>query len=126
MRAPRLLLVAPVLLAVACGGDDAVDAGPPVTEITITSTGTDFDRRAFSVRAGEEVVVTYAHRHAGVQHNISFDLGGGDDPKTDVETGPDEQTVTFTAPEEGEFDYVCDVHPQAMRGTLVVVGDEEG
>lgn len=113
------------MLALACGGGGP-DAGPPVSEITITSTKTAFDIRAFSARAGEEVTVTYDNRHAGVQHNIRFDLAADDRPKTEVATGPDEQTVSFTPEETGDFDYICEIHPQTMRGTLVVVGEDAG
>jgi plastocyanin len=121
-----LLLAAPLLLAlVACTDDGPVDAGDPVTEITITSTKTEFDVEAFTVPAGAEITVTYDNRHAGVPHNVHFQLPGDDDPKTELKPGPDTQTVTFTAPDEpGEYEFICDAHPGQMRGTMVVV--EEG
>ena len=122
----RPLLALLLLGLVACGGDDPVDAGPPVAEITITSTKTEFDVEAFAVRAGAEVPVTYDNRHAGVQHNVHFELEGDDDPATDVKAGPDVQTVTLVASEAGEFDYICDVHPGQMQGTLVVVEEGSG
>ena len=125
MRSPRAVLLLLPLAIAACGGGDDVDAGPPVDEITITSTKTEFDVEAFAVRAGEEVAVTYDNRHGGVPHNVHFELGGDDDPATETAPGPDEQTITFTAPDEpGEFDYICDVHPAQMEGTLVVVSEE--
>jgi plastocyanin len=117
-----LCLVAPAVLSlclVGCGGDDEVDAGAPVTEQTITSTKTEFDVEAFAVPAGEEITLTYANQHGGVPHNVHIEMPG--DPKTEVKPGPDEQTITFPAPNEpGEFDYICDVHPGQMRGTMVV------
>jgi plastocyanin len=121
-----LLLAAPLVASVAAcgGGGDEVDAGAPVTDITITSTKTEFDVEAFAIPAGTEVSVTYANQHGGVPHNLHLQIEAAGDPKTETKPGPDEQTLTFTAPEAGEFDYICDVHPGQMKGTVVVV--EEG
>jgi len=118
----RLLPV--VLLAgsaglLACGGDEA-DPGPPVAEMTIVSTTSDFDVEAFAVRAGEAVTVTYDNQDDGVAHNLRFDLEGAPTAQTETARGPDTQTITFAVAEAGEYTYICDVHPAAMRGTLVV------
>jgi plastocyanin len=121
----RALCLAAPLLLLACGGDDEVDAGAPVTEITITSTRTEFDIEAFAVPAGEEITLTYDNRHGGVPHNVHVQIEG--DPKTELAPGPDEQTITFTAPgEAGEHEYICDVHPGPMQGTMVVVEGDAG
>lgn len=47
------------------------------------------------------------------------DLPDGD-ARTEIESGPVVQTLTFTAPAEGSFTFVCDVHPAQMVGTLTV------
>ena len=117
-RLPPLALAAAAVLF-ACGGD-APDPGPPVNAMTITSTASDFDVEAFAVRAGEEVTVTYDNQDGGVPHNLRFDLKGSPSPQTSTANGPDTQTITFSVPEVGKYTYVCDVHPAAMRGTLVV------
>ena len=125
LRAPmqrrRLLLVlGGVAGLLACGGDDDVDPGPPVEAVTITSTSSDFDVDAFAVPAAAEVTVTYDNQDDGVAHNVRFDLKGSDDPQTTTAEGPDTQTVTLSVADAGRYTYVCDVHPAAMRGTLVV------
>ena len=118
-RILSLLLAAGSLGLLACG-DDEVDAGPPVTDITIVSPTSEFDVEAFAVRAGEEVTVTYDNQDEGVPHNLRFDLKGSPSPQTRTANGPDVQTITFSVAEPGEYTYICDVHPSAMRGTLVV------
>ena len=114
-----LILAAGLAGPLACGGDEA-DAGPPVTAMTIVSPASEFDVEAFAVRAGEEVTVTYDNQDDGVPHNLRFDLKGAPSPQTETANGPDIQTITFSVAEPGDYTYVCDVHPAAMRGTLVV------
>jgi plastocyanin len=119
---PRLLsliVLGGVAASLACGDDD-VETGPPVAAITITSEGSDFDIEAFAVRAGEEVSVTYDNQDDGVAHNLRVDVKGSDDPQTTTANGPDTQTIDFTVADAGRYTYICDVHPAAMRGTLVV------
>lgn len=118
-RFPALVALAGVAGLVACGGDD-VDPGPPVAAATITSTGSDFDIEAFAVRVAEEVTVTYDNQDDGVAHNLRFDVKGEEDPQTTTANGPDTQTISFSVPDAGSYTYICDVHPAAMRGTLVV------
>ena len=62
---------------------------------------------------------------SSIPHNIAFYEGDArTDPilgRTDVETGPAVQDLTFTAPSEpGSYLFVCEVHPDDMQGTLVV------
>lgn len=118
------LLAAALLLTAGCGGGDgAVDAGAPVTALTIRSDKTAFDVEAFAVNAGEEVTVTYENAHGGVQHNVHFKVdasGGGGQPETELVEGPNTQELSFTVEQPGEYDYVCDLHVAQMTGTLVV------
>ena len=122
-RTARRLLVVLALagLATACGGDDDVAEGPadPVTELTITSPDTSFDIEHFKVPAGEEITITYANEDDGISHN--WNLKGVDGAKTELERGSNEQTVSFTIDDPGEYEYVCDVHPVQMKGTVDAV-----
>jgi plastocyanin len=123
MTLRRLLLSSTVLLAVVvgCGDDDAVapDDGQPVTELTIVAESISFRPTEFVAPVGELVTVTFDHRDAGISHNIAFS-GQGVDERTDIAVGPTTQTVEITFPEPGRYDFVCQVHPVAMTGTVVV------
>jgi plastocyanin len=124
--------VFPVVLAIASGlfilgllgfyneGDDeeaAAGGGEPVTEQTIVAENIAFDVQAFTVTAGAEVTVTLDHRDIGIPHNIAFEFA-----KTNLENGPVTQELAFTAPAAGEYEYICDAHPQ-MAGTMTSVGE---
>ena len=123
----RTLSTAPLLalLLAACGGGDdggtAAAPAEPVTAITITSTDLSFDVESFAVPVGEEVTLTYENEHEGVPHNVHVDTGEADEPTTEVVEGPVTQELTFTLDEAGEVDYLCDVHPATMRGTITAV-----
>ena len=124
-------------LAAACG-DDATDDGgagsgtiPPSDAATggdggeggggehviTASNAEEFDVDALEVPAGE-VTVTFDNQHEGVPHNVHFLLGTEDEPATEIVNGPEAADVTITA-EPGEYEYLCDVHPN-MTGTLTV------
>ena len=126
-HAPRLVFVSLLLggaaLAAACsdGGGTPTRTAPdePVTEITISSESTDFDIEEFQVPVGEEVTVTYENKDEGVVHNLN--VTDVDDAATDLEAGEVTQELTFTIDEPGTYDYVCDAHRAAMKGTITAV-----
>jgi plastocyanin len=83
-----------------------------------------FDTDTLEAPAGTEVTVSYDNQST-VPHNIAFYEGDSRESpilgRTEVETGPVVQEVTFTTPEEpGNYLFVCEVHPEIMQGTLVV------
>ena len=96
----------------------------PVTAITIASPGLFFDIESFKVPVGEQVDLTYDNDDAGVVHNIHIDTGAEEEPQTELVEGPVVQDLSFTIDEEGEYTYLCDVHPAQMRGTVTVVALE--
>jgi plastocyanin len=129
-RSPPAALVALLavlaLLLSACGDDDG-DGGrsvgteaEPVTDFTIVAEDTRFDLDRIVVPAGEEVTATIDNRDDGIGHNLSVALPDGD-AKTEVEAGPVEQTLRFTMPEPGEYDFVCDPHVATMKGVVQAV-----
>lgn len=75
--------------------------------------------------AGSAVLVNYTN-DSNVPHNINFFAGTDNTAEslgaTPVVTGPDApESVTITTPAEpGDYYFWCDVHLQAMAGTLRV------
>jgi plastocyanin len=136
-RFPPAALVAPLaavaLLAAGCGDDGGGDDGErsvgtrdePVTEFTIVAEDLRFDLDRIVVPAGTEVTATIDNRDDGVGHDLSVALPDGE-AEMDVEAGPVEQTLRFTVPEPGEYDFVCDPHAATMKGVVEAVSPGPG
>jgi len=85
-----------------------------------------FDKDTITVKAGSQVTLKFTNSDTGVPHNwaaytdstASTPIPGA---KTKTCSGPCEDEITFTAPEQpGDYFFRCDIHPVAMTGTLVV------
>jgi plastocyanin len=128
LAAPVALVAVLTLVVAGCGGDDGGDDGEhvvgtaeqPVTEFTIVAEDLRFDLDRIIVPAGEEVTATIDNRDSGIGHNLAVSLPGGE-AATEIENGPVEQTLTFTVPEPGEYDFVCDPHASTMDGVVQAV-----
>ena len=100
--------------------EPTASAQADVVEITVvTDTGTSllFDPGDVTVPAGAEVTLTFENRST-VPHNLTFGDPINVATATIVQPGASE-TVTFTAPEAGSYEFVCTLHP-GMSGTLIV------
>ena len=64
----------------------------------------------------------------GVQHNFSIYPDGGGEAlfKGEIIAGGEHITYEFDAPPVGKYTFICDVHPQQMKGTVLVVADSSG
>lgn len=133
----RLMTITATLLfagsfMAACGGSNdksTVAGGDGTTPPTVTSTGgaggggatltlvaTDiaFDKSSLTAKADEPLTIKIENK-GKIPHNITVE-----DLKVskDVEGGQSaEQTVT---PAAGTYQYHCEYHPEAMKGTLTV------
>ncbi len=131
---PRPLAATAVVLAfvlAACssapessGDGDApsADAGGEIIEITVgTDDGAEllFDPTEITVPAGATIRLTF-NNESTVPHNLTFDDPINAATENIVDPGASE-TIEFTAPESGEYTYVCTLHP-GMEGTLIVEG----
>ena len=95
-------------------------AGGEVVELTVgTDTGTEllFDPTEVTVTAGATVRLTFVNEST-VPHNLTFREPIDAATENIVQPG-EEETIEFTAPEAGEYTYVCTLHP-GMEGTLIV------
>ena len=73
-----------------------------------------------TVPAGVELTIDFQNPDTGVQHNWALydPADGAEIFKGPIITGPGNATYTVPALEAGTYDYVCDIHPQTMTGTL--------
>jgi plastocyanin len=119
------VLVVVVLTAAGCGSDDdpALSGAPEETTsgttLTLVAEDIAFNTNMLAAPAGEEVSLEYDIRDE-VPHNLHIITDSGEEPKTEVQAGPAMQTLTFTIDKPGSYTYICDVHPEQMKGTLQV------
>ena len=110
------------------GGESPDESAAPrgegsgeVVEITVgTDTGSanEFMPAEVTVPAGATVRLTFVNESDSVPHNLTF--GDPIDAATATTVAPgEEETIEFTAPEAGEYTFVCTLHP-GMEGTLIV------
>jgi plastocyanin len=85
-----------------------------------------FDPNELEVQAGTEVTVANV---GGAPHTLTAEDGSFDTGT--IEPGAEEgrfagNNASFVAQEAGTFNFQCQIHPDAMRGTLTVTGDGGG
>lgn len=94
----------------------------PVSAITIVATDNAYAPSDFHIRAGEEVEVTVENRGLAI-HDWRIrgvtDANGKDAGTRLLKTG-EQQTITITLADPGEYTLYCEVHPVEMRGRLLV------
>ncbi|MGD9934590.1 MAG: cupredoxin domain-containing protein [Dehalococcoidia bacterium] len=97
----------------------AATPGAVSSSITVTAKNTAFDKGSLAVPAGQEVKLTLVNQDDAVPHNIHISGPGGVDEKTEIFAGKDggSRELIFTLP-AGDYTFVCDVHPNQMRGTV--------
>ncbi|HET9852911.1 MAG TPA: PQQ-dependent sugar dehydrogenase, partial [Candidatus Limnocylindrales bacterium] len=101
----------------------STSAAPAPAETVEATVGTDtgaalaFDPASVTVPAGSTVELTFENR-ATVPHNLTFSGAVTAATATIVDPGATE-TIEFTAPDPGEYAFVCTLHP-GMGGTLNV------
>jgi plastocyanin len=111
-----------VQASAASGGATGPSAGP--VNVTIVAKNISFDLKTITANAGSEVTVTLDNQDNGVIHNIGFYTDRSASQVIQdgaLLTGPDQETITFTAPAApGTYYFRCDVHPDQMNGAFVV------
>ncbi len=136
MRRRLVALVAVLALAgTGCGGGSDEDSvgqrgdGPTTTArrqgeadgpgsiLGLSAKSIAFDKQALTA-AGGSVSIRFDNQDNGVPHNLHV-TGSGVDEKTEIAAGPATQTLKLNL-RPGTYTYVCDVHPQQMKGELIV------
>jgi plastocyanin len=124
------------LAAAGCGGDDEGEGSASATtapettsapgttaaaggggedELQLAASGTAWDTTSFELTSGTNYSIEVDNQD-GVQHNFTFEEAQAD---VDIPANED-ATVTFTAPAAGSYEFVCAIHPAAMKGTITV------
>lgn len=79
-----------------------------------------------TLESGSDYTLTWTNAD-GVPHDFAIEDGDGNDivgPTEQVTEEGETQTVEFTATEEMS-EYYCSVHPQSMRGSIEIAGQED-
>lgn len=101
-------------------GEEDHGEGESAVELLISAdTTAGFNEEDLTVPVGEPVTIIFQNNQGGVQHNVHVTEPVDLEPSPLI-TGPDtvEHVVTFE--EEGEYTFICDVHPN-MEGTITAV-----
>ena len=84
---------------------------------------TAYDVTELNAPAGKELTITFRNEDA-TGHSFHLSGGSAGEVKTDVKPGPTTETLKVTIHASAAYQYFCDVHPSAMKGTLNVVEPE--
>ena len=102
----------------AATGSPAATAGD--VQLTISAENVAFSTDELRAPADTPFVLTFENLDAGVPHNVA--IYRGDEVVFDGETFEGIETRDYAIPAlpAGEYTFRCDVHPEAMTGTLIV------
>lgn len=121
----KLLLVVTAMVAIlaaACGGDDGEatngggtggDGGGGGGSVTLTAANFAFQPESLTAAVGDSIEFT---NEDDAKHNITAEDAGLDE---DVDASSS-TTVDLADVEPGSYDFICEYHPDSMKGTLEV------
>jgi plastocyanin len=103
------------------GDEHHEEEEPAEGDVVISaSSATAFDDEIVTIDADTDVTIVFENNDEGVQHNLHVQGVFDDDEAstTEIITGVASTTLEINAP-PGEYNFICDVHPTNMQGTLV-------
>jgi cytochrome c oxidase subunit 2 len=108
------------LEAMKSGEEPAPSVPPDAQVIELSATGVEFSTDSLEVPAGVPFIIRFEITDAQ-NHNVSIYPPGGGDPlfEGEIFQGPDVREYVVPPLEPGEYEFICDVHPTTMVGTLV-------
>ncbi len=106
------------------GGNPTSTCSPSGTSLSITASGTKFDKDCLAAPAGQAFTVAFDNKDAGTNHNIvvlrSHTDTGQPLFRAPLVQGPKTENFSVNALPAGTYAFHCEVHPSAMSGTFVV------
>lgn len=100
-------------------GASSGNAAAAPAELELTATELAFDTDRLQAPAGRAFRLGFDNRST-TPHNVSiYRAGGGTLLKGEAFAGPRREVYDVPALDAGSYDFVCDLHPQQMTGTLV-------
>ncbi|MDQ2940804.1 MAG: cytochrome c oxidase subunit II [Chloroflexota bacterium] len=100
------------------GASPAPSAAPNATVIKLSATGTKFSTGRIQVPAGQPFVIRFEITD-GQNHNVAISKGGQNLFTGEIFQGPGVREYQVPALPAGEYQFICQVHPQQMTGTIV-------
>jgi plastocyanin len=94
----------------------------PITEI---ATDNKFSQTRLTVIAGQQYTLTLTNQGQSIHNwNLKGVTGpNGQEFKTNLLQPGQSETIQFTVPQPGEYQFICDVHPTEMVGRLTAVAE---
>lgn len=117
LRLAVLCIVAAGSLVLAACGSDSDSAGGelPPGDVVITADNIAWSTASLEAPADQDFTIVIDNQDEGVQHNLDIK---DTEFKTELVAGVSAQVLRINL-SAGEYDYVCDLHPN-MTGTLTV------
>ena len=88
--------------------------------VTIVGEDISFDTTELTAAVDQTLEITFDNRDDGVQHNFHVRGTVSGDAMTEITQGPVTQSLEVTFDQPGRFEFLCDVHPDQMTGTITV------
>jgi plastocyanin len=103
-------------------GTGAAASGGGGKDVDLTATDNDFSRDEITIRDQESITLTFKNEGKAAHnwHLLGVTDPNGDEPRTPMVPGGEEETITFFVAQAGTYAYQCDAFPNEMRGRLVV------
>ena len=123
VRSVALLVAVAAVSLVGCSKSSPSTAPQQCTAIrgghyTLTGLNLAWNTACLSLAKPSTVVFTIVNKDQGTAHNLHVS-GPGLNVKTELEAGPDTQTLTVKIPQAGTYDFDCDIHA-TMEGQIRV------
>ena len=96
----------------------AEHAEPEGEELRLTAKDVKYEPTTLQAPAVEPFTIFFSNEDEGVEHNLHVE--GIDGATTEIEAGPNEQLLVLHDVAPGTYQYMCDVHPDQMKGELEV------